>query len=212
MKHPFTNKYFYWLLIILSLLSSIGSILKLLDKIDFLSNYFVKIIFALICVLSFLKLILKDLNAERYARYFIVITLITPTFILVNQFITYSLFYEINRFFLLNNAVQLINCFIGGILLFFSIKFSAKDKIYLKKDIGYFIIFIGITQIIYTSIKVIESNYNTELNSNSLWKIVLKTLISLLILFIGSKLIKEKINLTKAIVFTLLSILIFGAF
>lgn len=210
MKQTFSKKYFDWILIAITVLFSIEAVLHLFSKFEYFSSYLLRITFALVSVVAFISLMMKNANGEKYSRFFIIIGLIIPSLIIFNQFLTDLVFYGINREDLLQNPILHLKFILGIILFILTIKYSTQIKSNRIKDYGILISYVGIFLIGLTLVRAIEPNFIAYMNNVPIWKIVIKIISSLLIVYLGYRLKNENMKLKIYIIFALISIFIYG--
>ena len=212
MKKTFSNRILDWILIGISLLFSILTVWNLLNGFDFFSSYLLRIIFALTSITAFLSLLISNLNGERFSRIFILVNLIFPTILIANKFTNDLVFYGTTRTELLQNPL-LFAKLVGGIILFYlTLKWSKKEKTERIKDYGILIIGIGIFITLYILTRTLEPNFVTNdlIIGYPLWKTIVKSVIGIIILLIGTRIIKEKIDFKKGLIWTVVLMFIFG--
>ncbi len=210
MKQTFSNKYFDWILIVITALFSINSAINLFNKFDFFSSYFIRLTFALVSIVALISLIVKNGNGERYSRFFIIIGLIMPNLFFFNQFLTDLLFYGINRMSLIQNPILHFNFILGIIFFILTIKYSSQIKSYRIKDYGILISYVGIFLIGLILISSIEHNFIADLNYIPIWEIITKTIIGLVIVYAGYGLINGNMKLKTCIIIAIISMFIYG--
>ncbi|MEO8516918.1 MAG: hypothetical protein ABI426_09240 [Flavobacterium sp.] len=210
MKQIFLNKYFDWILIVITLFFSIETLFNLFSEFEFFSSYLLRIVFALASIFAFILLIARRGNGEKYSRFFIIIILIIPSLIIFNQFLVDSIFYGINRVDLLQNSTMYLKLITGITLFIFTIKYSKQTKSDQIKDYGILTIYIGIFLIGLILIRVIEPNFVAGLNNVPIWKVIVKTIIGLLIIYLGYRLKTEDLKLKTCLVLVLISMFIYG--
>jgi hypothetical protein len=210
MKQTFSNKYFDWILIAITFLFSIDTVLNLFNKFEYFSSYLLRITFALVSIAALISLVVKNGNGEKYSRFFIIVGLIIPSLLIFNQFITDLIFYGTKRLNFLLNPILYLKFIIGIILFILTIKYSKQTKSDRIKDYGILTSYIGIFLIGLILIKAIEPNFNTELNNVPIWKIIVKTIIGLSIVYLGYRLKNENIKLKTSVILFLISMFIYG--
>lgn len=201
-KETFSNKYFNIILIGITLYFTVISITKLIGEFDFFSNYLLRISAVLLSSLAFFTLLVKNANGERFTRFFIIGVLIFPLFTVLNQFLVDSLFYGINRINLLQNTLLNSIGLVGILLYFLSHHFSKQTQTSQQKDIGLFICGIGIFIVIRTIISAIEANYVHDMRPITFSEITIKTVIIILLFFIGFRMHQQKLKFGKGLLFT----------
>jgi len=144
MKQTFLYKTFDWILVIVFLYFSIFSFENLINGYDYFSTFLLKIIFFIVSVAALVSLFLKPLNGERFSRIFIIVVLIIPGILVVNQYLVDLIFYSINRLNLIQNPILFLKLIAGIVLLYLAIKFSKQQKAEQVKDYGILIIGISI--------------------------------------------------------------------
>jgi len=212
MKQTFSNKLFDYILIGLSLFYSIISILFFDFECEFFSSFILKIFLLIIPIITFISLVFNFLNSERFTIYFIILVLLFPSIYILYQFFTDLIFYSICRYDLLQNPILLINLIFGISLIYFSIKFSKKQKNERIRDYNILIIFIGLYLIFHVIIRSIEPFFNWKCNDYPNWKTLLKLGIGLLVFIVGNKMKTEKIKFKNGLVLTLILLFIYGIF
>lgn len=210
MKQTFTNRYFNWVLIAITLLSSIGSLINIFNEFEFFSNYLVRIIFALTSILALISLIAKNGNGEKYSRFFIIVQIIIPSLLVFNEYLTYLLFYGLNRINLIQSPIIYLNITIGIILFLLTVKYSRENKLSRINDYGILISYFGIFLIALTLIRSIENSFFPNLNKISIWETTIKSIIAISIIFLGYRLVNQKIKLKTCIILSILSMFIYG--
>lgn len=201
-KETFSNKYFNIILIGITLYFTVISITKLIGEFDFYSNYVLRISAVLLSILAFFTLLVKNTNGERFTRFFIIGVLIFPLFTVLNQFLVDSLFYGINRINLLQNTLLNSIGLVGILLYFLSHHFSKQTQTSHQKDFGLFICGIGIFIVMRTIIRIIEANYVHDMHPFSFSEITIKTVIIILLFFIGFRMQQQKLKFGKGLLFT----------
>ena len=210
MKKTFSNRILDWILIGITLLFSVLSIWNLSSEFDFFSSYLLRIVFAITSIMALLSLLISKLNGQRFSRIFILATLILPAVLLVNLFITDLVFYGATRTDLLKNPLLFLKL-IGGIILFYlTLKYSTQQKAERIKDYGILIVGIGIFTICYVLTRTLEPNFNSDSNNYPIWKTIVKSLIGIATLIIGTRIKKEKIKFKKGLIWTIILMFIFG--
>jgi hypothetical protein len=212
MKQTFSNKLFDYILIGLSLFYSIISILFFDFECEFFSSFILKIFLLIIPIITFISLVFNFLNSERFTIYFIILVLLFPSIYILYQFFTDLIFYSICRYDLLQNPILFINLIFGISLIYFSIKFSKKQKNERIRDYNILIIFIGLYLIFHVIIRSIEPFFNWKCNDYPNWKTLLKLGIGLLVFIVGNKMKTEKIKFKNGLVLTLILLFIYGIF
>jgi hypothetical protein len=210
MKQTFSNKYLDWVLIAVAVFFSVYNIKILFNVFDFFNSYLLRIAFSISSVLAISSLVIKNMNGEKYSRFFIIIVLIFPSLFLVNTYITDLAFYGVNKTDLLKDSFLYINLIFGIMLFMFSIKYSKQTKPTRISNYGILISYVGIFAIILIVTHAIQANFIAELNNVPIWKIIIKSIIGLLIILVGYQLKNEKIKLTKGLFFSILLIFIYG--
>jgi hypothetical protein len=212
MKKTFSNRILDWILIGTTLLFSILTVWNLLSGFDFFSSYLLRITFALTSITALLSLLTSKLNGERFSRIFILVTLIFPAVFITNLVITDLVFYGANRTDLLQNPYPFLKL-VGGIILFYvTLKFSTHTKVEQIKDYGILIIGTGIFMILFILIRTFEPNFVTNdlIIGYPMWKTIVKNVIGIAVLLIGTRIIKEKMEFKKGLIWTLVLTFIFG--
>jgi hypothetical protein len=103
--------------------------------------------------------------------------------------------------------------FVSGMILFYlTLKWSKQEKTERIKDYGILIIGIGIFIILYILTRTLEPNLVTNdlIIGYPMWKTIVKSLIGITILLIGTRIKKEKIVFKKGVIWTIVLIFIFG--
>jgi hypothetical protein len=190
MKPTYNKKYFDFALIAFSLLFFLDSAVSLFDKFDYLSSYLLRVIWTSFSVLSLISLGTSKLNGERYSRAFILINLVLPSTLVFIQCLADLLFYGAIRTDLLQNPTLYIKLVIGIILLILSLKFSNEQKLERIRNYGILTILVGLFVVLFTFIVTIESSTKSFTDI----AFVIKTMIGLLIIFLGVKLRSEKVK------------------
>ncbi|RRO20038.1 hypothetical protein [Flavobacteriaceae bacterium 14752] len=212
MKQTFTHKYFDWILIGLSLIFSVLTLMNIFREFEFFSSFLLRIVFVLVSLTALISLLINNFNGERFSRIFVIVYLIFPGILFLNQFLTDIVIYGINRLNPLQNPTLILKL-IGGIaLLYFSIKFSKQHKNEHIKDYGIIVIGTGIFVILYVVTKSLEPNFVSPdlILAYPIWKTITKTIIGILILVIGFIIKNNKIKMNKALILTIGLIFIFG--
>lgn len=211
MKQTFSLKYVDWIIIIVSLLFSINAVNNLLSPIEFPSSFLLRIIFALAPTIALISLFLKKMNGERFTRIFVMVSLIIPPILLLNQIFTDFVLYGANRFDLLENPILLfINLVLGIVLLYLVTKHSNQTSLERIKDYGILIILIGVFAIIYVLLMTIQPNMYEELNDYPIWKTCIKSVIGIVIIVFGFRLKNEKLTLKTCLIFVMISLFVYG--
>jgi hypothetical protein len=210
MKKTFTNRILDWILIGISLFFVILTIWNLASGFEYLSSYLIRIAFALTSLMAFLSLLISKINGERFLRIFILVTLIFPAILIANQFTTDLVFYGATRTDLLQNPFLFLKL-VGGIFLFYlTLKYSRQLKAEQIKDYGILIIGVGIFTICYVLTRTVEPNFNSDLNDYPIWKTIVKSVIGIAILIIGTRIKKEKIKFKKGLTWAIILMFVFG--
>jgi hypothetical protein len=210
MKQTFLYKTFDWILVVVSLYFSIFSFENLINGYEYFSTFLLKIVFFIVSITALISLLLKPLNGERFSRIFIIVVLIIPGILVVNQYLVDLIFYSINRLNLIQNPILFLKLIAGIVLLYFAIKFSKQQKAEQVKDYGILIIGIGFFTICYVLTRTIEPNFNSELNDYPIWKTAIKSIIGILTLIIGIRTKNQKVKFTRGLKITLILLFIFG--
>lgn len=210
MKKTFSNKYFDLILIVITGFFTIEAVLNLRNSFEFFSSFLPRIIFVLTSIFAFTTLIMKNGNGEKYSLFFIIINLIMPDLLILNLYITDLIIYGINRLSLLQNSILHLKFFIGIIFFILTIKYSRQSKLDRLNNYGILISFFGIFLVILILIKTVEPNFNIILNNTPIWKTIVKTIIGLLIVYLGYCLRKGSIKLKNSIILTLTLMFIYG--
>jgi hypothetical protein len=135
MKLVYSNKYLYWILLIITLVYSGIYVLKLLDAINAPDNLYIvvySVVSLLLSVFSFSFLLFKHKYANLTTQLFIFACLLLPPIYIIYTVLTDYLFYGVNRLEMMTNfttsipliTVQLI---IGIILLILTITDKNSD-------------------------------------------------------------------------------------
>ncbi len=210
MKKTFSNRILDWVLIGISLLFVFLTVWNLATGFEYLSSYLVRITIALTTILAFSSLLIPNIHGERFSRIFILLNLIFPAVLIANQFTTDLIFYGATRTDLLEDPLLFLKL-TGGIILFYlTLKFSRQQKAEQIKDYGILIIGIGIFTICYVLTRTVEPNFNSDLNDYPIWKTILKSVIGIATLIIGTQIKKEKIKFKKGLIRTIILMFIFG--
>lgn len=209
-KKPFTNKIIDLILIGITSFFVILTVWNLTNGFEYLSSYLIRIAFALTSMMTFLSLLISQMNGERFSRIFILVILIFPAVLMANQFTTDWIFYGVIRTDLLQNPFFFLKLFGGIILFYLSLKYSRQRKEERTKDYGVLIIGIGIFIVAYVLTRTIESNFNADLNGYPIWKTIVKSVIGITTLIIGTQIKKEKIKFKKGLIWTITLMFIFG--
>ena len=210
MKHTYSNKYFDWILITITLLISIQNVPNLFTGFEFFSSYLLRIVFSLVSVVALLSLLIVNLNGERYTRFFIVVALIIPPLLIINIFLTDLMFYGANRLNLLQNPILFLKLIGGIVLLALTIKYSRKTKSERITDFGILIISVGVFAIVLTLVKTVQANMLSELNVLPPWKTIIKSIIGFVITYFGFRLKSGKTKLKTCIILVLIFMFIYG--
>lgn len=210
MKQTFSNKYFDWILIAVTVLCLIDLVPNLFSKFEFFGSYLLRVTFALVSIVALISLIAKKGNGERYSRFFIIVGLIVPSLLIFNQFLTDLIFYGVNRTSLLQNPILHLKFVIGIGLFILTLKYSKQTKSDRTEDYGILTSYIGIFLILLILIRTIEPNFISTLNNVPIWKFITKTIIGLVIVYLGYRLKNENMKLKTCIILALISMFIFG--
>ncbi len=210
MKQTFLYKTFDWVLIVISLISSILTFLKLINGFEYFSTFLLKIAFTFVSLTALISLLVQKINGERFSRIFLIVMFIIPAIFVLYEYLTDLIFYGINRLNLLQNPFLYVKLIVGVILFYLTIKFSKQKKTQRIKDYGILISGIGIFVICYVLIRKIEPNFNSELMNYSNWKAIIKSIIGILVFFVGIRIKNQKIKLNKGIILTSITMFIFG--
>ena len=210
MKKIFSNRILDWSLIGVSLLFVLLTVWNLAGSFEYLSSYLVRIAFALTSLMAFLSLLIAKINGERFSRIFILVTLIFPAVLIANQFTTDLVFYGATRTDLLQNPLLFLKL-VGGIMLFYlTLKYSRQQEAERIKDYGILIIGVGIFTICYVLTRTVEPNFNSDLNDYPIWKTIVKSVMGIATLIIGTRIKNEKIKFIKGLIWTIVLMFIFG--
>ncbi len=210
MKKTFSNKILDWTLVGIALLFSVLAVWDLKNGFEFFSSYLLKIVIALISTTTFLSLLISKINSERFSRIFVLVVLIIPAVLIANQFITDLVFYGATRTDLLQNPLLFINPMVGIIIFQLTIKYSRQEKSEQIKDYGILIIGVGIFTICYVLTRTIEPNFSSYLNDYPIWKTIVKSVIGIATLIIGTRIKNEKMKFKKGLIWTIILMFIFG--
>jgi len=210
MKQIFSNKYFDWILIAITVFFSTDLILNLFREFGYFSSFFLQITFAFTSIVTLISLFVKNGNSERCLRFFIIVGLIIPSLFIFNQFITDLLFYGIYRSNLLQNPILHLKFILGILLFILTIKYSKQTKSDRIKDYGILTSYTGIFLIVLILIRAIEPTFFIELNNVSIWKIIVKIIIGSLIVYLGYRLINENIKLKTCAILSIIAMFIYG--
>ena len=209
MKQTFSNKYFDWFLIAITILFLIDTLPNLFNKFEYFSSYLLRITFASVSIVALISLLTKNGNGERYSRFFMIIGLILPSLIIFNQFLTDLLFYGINRENLIQNPILYLKFIIGITLFILTIKYSKQTKSDRIQDYGILTNYIGIFLISLILIRTIEPNFISDLNNVPIWKTITKAILGLVIVYLGYRLKNENMKLRTCIILVLISMVIY---
>lgn len=190
MKPTYTKQYFDFTLITFSLLSLLDITVSLFGKFEYLSTYLLSVLWAAFSIVSLLSLTTAKLNGERYSRAFILVNLIMPPALVFIQCLIDLVFYGAVRTDLLQNPTVYIKLFIGIILFMLSIRFSKEVELERTRDYGILTILVGIFVVICTFIVTVESTVKSFTDIG----FVMKTIIGLVIIFLGTKLKNQNVK------------------
>ncbi len=210
MKQTFSHKLFDWILIVISLIFSVLTIMNLAGGFEYLSSYFLRIVYSLASVTALISLLVFKMNGERFSRIFILVTLIIPAILVLNLYLTDLFLYGINRMNLLQNPVLFLKLLCGLFLIYFTIKFSKQHKTEQIKDYGILVVGIGIFAICYVLILTAEPLLKAELNNYPVWKTISKSIIGIVFLIFGVRIKSQKISFRNGLIWTMFILFIFG--
>ncbi|WP_396149848.1 hypothetical protein [Flavobacterium sp.] len=210
MKQTFLYKTFDWILVVVSLYFSIFSFENLINGYEYFSTFLLKIVFFIISITALISLLFKHLNGERFSRIFLIVVLIIPAILVLNQYLVDLIFYSINRLNLIQNYILFLKLIAGLVLLYLAIKFSKQQKAEQIKDIGILIIGISFFTNFYVLVRTIEPNFNSELSNYPIYKTIIKLIIGILTLIIGIRIKNQKVKFNRALIITLILLFTFG--
>ena len=187
MKKTFSIRILDWILIAISLLFSVRSVWDLTKEFAFLSGYLIRIVFALVSIMAVFALLLPKINGERFSRIFIVVLLLIPSILIAYQFIIDLVLYGAVRTDLLQNPLLYLNLIVGVILFYLTLKYSKQEVQQQRKDYGILIIGTGVFAICYVLSRTLEPILYTDLNHYPLWKTIVKSLIGIVTIAIGTQ-------------------------
>ncbi|WP_367914818.1 hypothetical protein [Leadbetterella sp. DM7] len=209
-KQTFSNKYFDWILIGISLVFSVLEIINLVNGFEYFGTYLFSVALFIASAAAFFSLLLGKINGERFSRIFIITVLIVPGFLILNQYLTDLVFYGINQQHLLQNPMLFLKITGGIVLLYFAIQFSKQPQTERIKDYGILIIGTGVFVICYTLIRTVEPVSNSELTAYPIWKTGLKSILGIMVLIIGIRIKDQKLKFSKGVISVLITMFIFG--
>lgn len=210
MKQSFSNKYFDWILMGISLIFSVIGMINLVSGFEYFTTYLLRITLFLASVAAFFSLVFGKINGERFSRIFVIVVLILPGILLLNQILIDLVFYSVNQPDLLQNPMLFLTLMVGIVMLYFTVKFSNQQESDRIKDYGILIIGIGVFTICYTLTRVIEPIIVSEQNGYPIWKTVIKSILGISILIIGFRIKGQKIKFSKGLTLVLILMSIFG--
>jgi hypothetical protein len=213
-KQTYTNKFFDYALVAITLLFSLDGVLALFGEVGYLSNYFIKVCLAAVSVMACLSLFVNQLNGERYSRYFVIIVLILVPLFVFGQYLADLGFYGINRTDLLQHPFVYVKLISGIALLILSIRFSSEDSAARVKDYGILTMLIGTFSLILVVIRTMEPdgiNFNDPAFMMG-FEFFVKFAVSLLIIFLGYRLMRQKITWKTCTILCVILAFLYGVF
>jgi hypothetical protein len=111
---------------------------------------------------------------------------------------------------LLENPLLFLKLVAGIILFYLTLKYSRQQKSEQTKDYGILIIGIGIFTVCYVLTRTVEPNFNSDLSDYPIWKTIVKSIIGIATLIIGTRIKNEKIKFKKGLIWTIILMFIFG--
>lgn len=204
MKQTFTDKNFNWIIIGISLIFSVITLINIFKGFEFFSSFLLRMVLALVSITALVSLFIDKFNGERFSRIFIIVYLIFPCVLTLNQFLTDLIFFEVNRLNLIQNPTFLLKLLSGISLLYFAIKFSKQQKTEHITDYAILIIGVGIFTILYVLTKTLEPNFIAPdfIIGYPMWKTIIKSIIGILILIIGLRINKIKTKFNRGLILT----------
>jgi len=210
MKKIFSNRILDWVLAGTSLLFVVLTTWNIVNDFEYLSTYLVRIAFFLTSILAFFSLLIFRTKAERFLRIFILVNLIFPAIFTFNLFVTDFVFYSALRTDLLRSPLLFIQFLAGIILFYLTLIYSRQQKKERIKDYGILIIGIGVFIICYVYTRTVEASFYPELNAYPIWKTVAKSVITIGVILMGSRVNNEKVKLKKGLIWTIVLLFING--
>lgn len=210
MKETFTLKFFDWILLGAAFIMLLTAVQRLVIPFAYLTTFLMHLAFGVGALVGILGFIVPKLNGERFARLFILATLVLPPVLLLSLYVTDLAIYGTNRTSLLANPILYVRLILGVVFLIMTTKFSKQTKPQRLADYGLFVMLLGVFFILFEIAYNIQPFF-TSATMRTLWQIPVKVILSAAVIWFGYTMFTKQ-QLGKYLVLAIIACFIYGCF
>ena len=194
MKKTFRFLCLDWIILSSAVIEIVSNYTEIIAGSEFFNIYLLNITCMLASALAIISLVTKRLDGERFSRLYILIVVISPGLFTIGRFFYDWEIYSYYHDEIITNPQLYIGLGFGISLLICTFLFSRKSQTENLKDFGHYIIIAGIFTLLYN----LSGIHDTEPELFSTTSTVIRSLISLSIIFTGYLQTKNRVKLLPA--------------